>query len=236
MLPRAVPISRACPWRTVTKSAVSRRSLWEVCPKAAQLQTRPRRAVLPCVDWVKRHLRRASGTEHRLARSVRLLLPLAHFAPRILRAIVDGRLPRRIGVRHLAALPASWVEQERALGLGEQDNQEVSAVSRLTCFLRRVRFQIVVRQGSRSASRRILCRGGLPSQSDSAPARSTQGRNRTTNACRRDRPPARRDRCASAVPGPGSESGRSPARRRGRRRRAPPWRTARRAASSPARP
>jgi hypothetical protein len=79
--------------------------------------------VLPCVDWVKRHLRRASGTEHRLARSVRLMLPLAHFAPRILRAIVDGRLPRRIGVRHLAALPASWAEQERALGLGEQDKQ-----------------------------------------------------------------------------------------------------------------
>ncbi|MCJ2133116.1 recombinase family protein [Methylobacterium sp. J-026] len=50
-------------------------------------------------------------------RAVRMVLPLAHLAPRIVRAIVDGRLPRGIGVRHLAELPASWAEQERALGL-----------------------------------------------------------------------------------------------------------------------
>lgn len=50
-------------------------------------------------------------------RAARMVLPLAHLAPRIVRAIVDGRLPRGIGVRHLARLPASWAEQERALGL-----------------------------------------------------------------------------------------------------------------------
>ncbi|MCJ2061051.1 recombinase family protein [Methylobacterium sp. J-048] len=50
-------------------------------------------------------------------RAVRMMLPLAHLAPRIVRAIVDGRLPRGIGVRHLAGLPVSWAEQERALGL-----------------------------------------------------------------------------------------------------------------------
>jgi site-specific DNA recombinase len=50
-------------------------------------------------------------------RAVRMVLPLAHLAPRIVRAIVDGHLPRGIGVRHLAGLPASWAEQQRALGL-----------------------------------------------------------------------------------------------------------------------
>jgi hypothetical protein len=51
------------------------------------------------------------------ALAVRMMLPLAPLAPRIVRAIVDGRLPRGIGVRHLAGLPASWAEQERVLGL-----------------------------------------------------------------------------------------------------------------------
>ena len=50
-------------------------------------------------------------------RSVRMVLPLAHLSPRIVRAILDGRLPRGIGVRHLAELPASWAEQEHALGV-----------------------------------------------------------------------------------------------------------------------
>ena len=37
--------------------------------------------------------------------------------PAIVKAIVEGRLPRGIGIRDLAELPASWTEQERALGL-----------------------------------------------------------------------------------------------------------------------
>ncbi|MCC0808792.1 recombinase family protein [Methylobacterium sp. W2] len=50
-------------------------------------------------------------------RSVRMLLPLAHLSPRIVDAIVDGRLPRGIGVRDLVVLPISWAEQERAFGV-----------------------------------------------------------------------------------------------------------------------
>ncbi|WP_238207729.1 recombinase family protein [Methylobacterium marchantiae] len=50
-------------------------------------------------------------------RSVRMLLPLAHLSPRIVNAIVDGRLPRGIGVRDLVALPVSWAEQERSFGI-----------------------------------------------------------------------------------------------------------------------
>ncbi|MGW5837960.1 recombinase family protein [Methylorubrum extorquens] len=50
-------------------------------------------------------------------RSVRMTLALAHLSPVIVQAIVDGRLPRGIGIRNLVALPAAWGEQEQALGL-----------------------------------------------------------------------------------------------------------------------
>ncbi len=50
-------------------------------------------------------------------RSIRLTLSLAHLSPTIVRAIVDGRLPRGIGISHLADLPASWAEQHHALGI-----------------------------------------------------------------------------------------------------------------------
>lgn len=50
-------------------------------------------------------------------RSVRMMLSLAQLSPAIVTAIVEGRLPRGIGIRHLADLPAIWAEQHRALGL-----------------------------------------------------------------------------------------------------------------------
>ncbi len=50
-------------------------------------------------------------------RSVRMTLSLAHLAPSIVKAVVDGRLTRGIGIRDLADLPLSWAEQERALGM-----------------------------------------------------------------------------------------------------------------------
>ena len=50
-------------------------------------------------------------------RSVRMTLSLAQLAPGIVKAIVEGRLPRGIGVCDLVELPASWTEQERMLGI-----------------------------------------------------------------------------------------------------------------------
>jgi hypothetical protein len=46
-----------------------------------------------------------------------MTLSLAHLAPSIVRAIVDGRLPRGLGIKSLADLPPCWNEQERALGM-----------------------------------------------------------------------------------------------------------------------
>ena len=63
-----------------------------------------------------------SGTEAIAARegcserSVRMTLSLASLAPDIVRAGVEGRLPRGIGLSRLTNLPLSWSEQRAALG------------------------------------------------------------------------------------------------------------------------
>ena len=50
-------------------------------------------------------------------RSARMALSLAFLAPDIVKAAVDGTLPRGFGVSRLTDMPASWVEQRRATGL-----------------------------------------------------------------------------------------------------------------------
>ena len=57
--------------------------------------------------------REAQGERH-----IRLLAPLAFVSPRIIAAIVDGTAPADLTVTGLAkALPYSWAEQERSIGL-----------------------------------------------------------------------------------------------------------------------
>jgi site-specific DNA recombinase len=51
-------------------------------------------------------------------RHIRLLAPLALVSPRIIAAIIDGSAPADLTVTGLAkALPYSWAEQERSIGL-----------------------------------------------------------------------------------------------------------------------
>jgi len=48
------------------------------------------------------------------------LLPLAYLSPRIVEAIMTGRQPADLSVRHLTRgieLPISWAEQEKLLGV-----------------------------------------------------------------------------------------------------------------------
>jgi site-specific DNA recombinase len=49
-------------------------------------------------------------------RSIRNLLTLAFLAPDLVKAAVDGRLPRGFGVSRLVNLPSHWEEQRRLLG------------------------------------------------------------------------------------------------------------------------
>lgn len=55
-----------------------------------------------------------ASRENTSERSVRMTLSLAQLSPAIVIAIVEGRLPRGIGIRHLADLPPVWAEQHRA--------------------------------------------------------------------------------------------------------------------------
>jgi hypothetical protein len=50
-------------------------------------------------------------------RSIRMTLSLAFLAPGIVKAAVEGRLPRGYGLKRLVDLPMVWPDQWRALGL-----------------------------------------------------------------------------------------------------------------------
>ena len=55
--------------------------------------------------------------EGRSARSVTMLLSLAFLAPDLVKAIVDNRMPRGVGLTSLMDLPIDWSGQRRAIGL-----------------------------------------------------------------------------------------------------------------------
>jgi site-specific DNA recombinase len=58
-----------------------------------------------------------AACERRSVRSASMLLSLAFVAPALVKAIVDRRLPRGIGLTRMMDLPADWAEQHQALGL-----------------------------------------------------------------------------------------------------------------------
>src|SRR5215204_2572754 len=56
--------------------------------------------------------------EGKVERHIRFLAPLALVSPRIVAALIDGSAPADLTITALAkALPYSWAEQERRLGL-----------------------------------------------------------------------------------------------------------------------
>ena len=58
-----------------------------------------------------------ASREGRTARSIRMTLSLAFLAPEIVKAAVEGRLPRGFGLKRLVDLPMAWPAQWRTLGL-----------------------------------------------------------------------------------------------------------------------
>ena len=59
----------------------------------------------------------ATGRSGKTDRSIRMTLSLAFLAPDIVKAAVEGRLPRGYGVKRLVDLPMGWADQWGALGL-----------------------------------------------------------------------------------------------------------------------
>ena len=58
-----------------------------------------------------------ASREGKTVRSIRMTLSVAFLAPEIVKAAVEGRLPRGFGLKRLADLPMAWPDQWRALGL-----------------------------------------------------------------------------------------------------------------------
>ena len=54
------------------------------------------------------------------ARQVNMTISLAFLAPKLVKAAVEGRLPRGIGVERLRDPPAEWSRQFEALGLNPE--------------------------------------------------------------------------------------------------------------------
>ena len=57
-----------------------------------------------------------ASRESRSARSISMLLSLAFLAPDLVKAIVDHRMPRGIGLAQLVNLPMDWGRQSQTLG------------------------------------------------------------------------------------------------------------------------
>jgi hypothetical protein len=49
-----------------------------------------------------------------------MTISLAFLAPDLVKAAIDGRLPRGIGMTKLSDLPAEWALQRQTLGLADQ--------------------------------------------------------------------------------------------------------------------
>jgi site-specific DNA recombinase len=49
-----------------------------------------------------------------------MTISLAFLAPNLVKAAVEGRLPRGIGIERLRDLPAEWSRQFEALGLNPE--------------------------------------------------------------------------------------------------------------------
>jgi site-specific DNA recombinase len=58
-----------------------------------------------------------ASREGKSERSIRMTLSLGFLAPEIVKAAVEGRLPRGFGLKRLVDLPMTWPDQWRALGL-----------------------------------------------------------------------------------------------------------------------
>jgi site-specific DNA recombinase len=117
----------AIPWTSPVPAAV--RGIIHVPAHNTPIRPGQREAVLIAIakarEWMDdiAHGRVASFAaiarrEGKVERHIRLLVPLAFLSPRIVSAILDGAAPADLCLTKLArALPWSWAEQERRLGL-----------------------------------------------------------------------------------------------------------------------
>jgi len=129
ILPADVPNPIIVPW--TPPSAIRRREIITVeatdtsaiRPIRAEARTRLLHAIAEARSWLAELMTGSVSTdslaarEGRSERAIRMTLSLAFLAPDIVRAAVDGTLPRGLGVSRLVDLPVDWVDQRKALGI-----------------------------------------------------------------------------------------------------------------------
>jgi site-specific DNA recombinase len=64
-----------------------------------------------------------AAREHKSARSLRMTLSLAFLSPELVRAALEGCLPRGLNVKRMTELPMLWPDQWQALGLQSPDTK-----------------------------------------------------------------------------------------------------------------
>jgi site-specific DNA recombinase len=65
-----------------------------------------------------------AAREGKTERWIRRTISLAFLCPALVKAAIDGRLPRGFGVKRLMDLPMDWTDQWSALGLGRPPNPD----------------------------------------------------------------------------------------------------------------
>jgi site-specific DNA recombinase len=65
----------------------------------------------------KQTIESIAARESKSERSIRMTLSLAFLSPDLVKAAIDGRLPRGFGLTRLVDLPFAWTDQWAALGL-----------------------------------------------------------------------------------------------------------------------
>ena len=87
----------------------------------------------PEKQWRRRSCRSASTLDFAIVpaiatregcspRRVTMLISLAFLSPDLVKAAVEGRLPRGVGLARLVDPPLAWAEQWRMLGLAQQSS------------------------------------------------------------------------------------------------------------------
>jgi hypothetical protein len=69
------------------------------------------------LDDPRKSVETIAARERKTERSIRMTLSLAFLSPDIVKATIEGRLPRGFGVTRLVDLPMAWSDQWLALGL-----------------------------------------------------------------------------------------------------------------------
>ncbi len=90
---------------------------WEVRTRLVSAIAKARRWLDEIVSGKTSSLEAIAAREGLNERSARMTLSLAFLAPDIIKAAVEGTLPRGLGLSRFTDLPASWAKQRRATGL-----------------------------------------------------------------------------------------------------------------------